>query len=273
MRLETAEYLVSEARKFVAVTDDPPDSVVAIAESTLIPIGEEAPSRTDGDPERTEDAGESAAEHGKERAPQPEHQSGDELTAGESVQEPPAPVSESPALTESPERPARPRGGSSGDVPDTRPPAASVIANEKLPIPSQIEGEPHEMPLDITSADDRLIRRLHGEYGAFVARTTWLLAQAGSDFSNAVHLAAEARRDALRKVSKIDDETGKAKLAMHIQAELDDDPEVKKWASKVQSHERDMEELKALKEIYSGYVTRLSREMSMRNDEFSRGGR
>ena len=129
------------------------------------------------------------------------------------------------------------------------------------------------MPLDITSADDRLIRRLHGEYGAFVARTTWLLAQAGSDLQNAAHLRAEARRDALRKIPKIDDETGKAKLAMHISAEIDDDPQVKKWEAKCQSHERDVEELKALKEIYSGYVTRLSREMSMRNDEFSRGGR
>ena len=264
MKLETAEYFVVEARKFVAATDDPDPNVVAIAESSLIPIGEEAPSRTEGDPERTEDARESVPDHA---APASD--------AGGHMAE--SPVEDGADGEVLPERPAQERGGQADDPYAglaAAPSQPSLAERDRLPAPSQIEGEPTEMPLDVTGADDRLIRKLHGEYGAFVARTTWLLAQASSDLQNAQHLRDEAARDAVRRIPKMDDETGKAKLAMHISAERDEDPEVKKWDARVRSHERDVEELKALKEVYAGYVSRLSREMSMRNDEYGRmGGR
>jgi hypothetical protein len=70
---------------------------------------------------------------------------------------------------------------------------------------------------------------------------------------------------------RVDEETGKAKLRDIIEAEVLEDPEYKKYDLLVREHEKNQGIYKALTEIYSSNVERLSREATMRKDEFDRG--
>jgi hypothetical protein len=135
---------------------------------------------------------------------------------------------------------------------------------ENLPIPAHIEGDATEMPRDFTSVSDKQIRKLSGEYNAFLARTTYLLGCELSDLMNAEHLLEAARAKALREIDT------EKKLAKVIDAEILADEEVAEWTKRVKEHEQRVTVLKALKEIYSGNVERLSREWTMRQNEWEK---
>lgn len=143
---------------------------------------------------------------------------------------------------------------------------------EKLPIPPEIEGDASEMPRDLTGLSDREVRRLHAENNAFLARTTWLVAVTSSDMRNSETMRDHALRQALKRVDPVDPDTGKPKLKGILEAEAHDDGDVQKWEALMNEHEGDLEKFKALKEIYKGNVAALSREASMRSDEFTRSG-
>lgn len=136
--------------------------------------------------------------------------------------------------------------------------------DEKLPIPAHIEGDAEPMPRDLSTVSDKQIRRLSGEFNAFLTRATYLLGVETADLINAQHLLEDARNTALRGL------TVEKKLAKVIDAELAADEKVKEWADRVNEHEKKVTILKSLKEIYSGNVDRLSREWTMRQNEWEK---
>lgn len=149
-------------------------------------------------------------------------------------------------------------------------PLEAFISKENLPIPAEIEGEANIMPRDLTAVDDKHIRLLHGEYGAYLSRSKWLLAVASSDVANATHLRDDAYRVALQSVERVDSETSKAKLASVIEAEAKDDEKYQKLEGELRQHVARQTSFKALCDIYGGNVDRLSREWTMRQDEFGK---
>ncbi len=150
---------------------------------------------------------------------------------------------------------------------------AEAVANdtyrENLPVPPEMEGEAEVLPRDLTKLLDVDVRRLSGEYNAFLARVTWLLAVELSDLANSETMRDAEYRKALVKASRPVAE-GEKKLKDVIEAEANDDPEVQRWANAVARHKGEAIRLRALKDIYSGNIERLSREWTMRTDEYNR---
>lgn len=157
-----------------------------------------------------------------------------------------------------------PQQESSGEPPVTVP-----DRNHGHPVPPAVQGEVMPMPRDLTSLDDRQVRRLMGEYNALFARVTWETAIEGADLTNSEHMMEHSLRVARRKVARVD--VGGRKLnAEDVNDEARMDPEFQQWEHRYLEHDRRFRELRALKDIYEGHLERLSREASIRDQEFKR---
>lgn len=147
--------------------------------------------------------------------------------------------------------------------------AEDVARIDHLPIPKEWQDEPSELPRDFTKITDQDVRRLSSEYNAYFTRALWLLAVERSDLANATHLLDDALRKATLEVDR-KDAAGKAKTVAIIEAEANNDTDVQTYRGNVYIHEDRIIVLKALAEIYSSNIERLSREATMRKDEFER---
>lgn len=146
---------------------------------------------------------------------------------------------------------------------------SSFLRKENLPIPHQIEGDAVPMPRDLSELSDKEVRRLSGEYNAYLARVTYLLGVELSDLASAQYLLDAAHSAAMRNINVMGPDK-KQKLAKVIESEIAIDPEVIKYSGAVNAHQKQVTTLKALKEIYSGNVDRLSREWTMRQNEWEK---
>lgn len=161
---------------------------------------------------------------------------------------------------------------SSGGFSDSDLREPDLVKSENLPEPQHIEGDPDVMPRDLTDCSDKEIRRLSGHYNAYLARTTYLLGLETSDLMNAEHLLEAERARTLRSLDLQDpnSSTKKQKLAKVIEAEILEDSRVEDLTNKVNIHQQRVVILKSLKEIYAGNVDRLSREWTMRQNEWEK---
>jgi hypothetical protein len=144
------------------------------------------------------------------------------------------------------------------------------MAANKLPIPQTIATEDNGLPADLTTLDDRVLRRYHSLYNGFLGRSRWLLGLATGELIRAEHLRDEALRVALLKVNRIDPKTEKPKSVATLDAEAKESADYQMWASAANQHERDVAMRKAVVDIYQGNVAVLSREWTMRTEEFER---
>lgn len=135
---------------------------------------------------------------------------------------------------------------------------------KSLPIPSDIKGDPTAMPIDFSEVGAKELMRLHSVYNGYFARARWMLASATNKLASATHL-----RDAeYRRAYKAAVEGAESKLTqpqLEVIAKADD--EYLKLDERVRIFQEDVTSLKALTEIYSGNVDRLSREWTMKQDE------
>jgi hypothetical protein len=143
----------------------------------------------------------------------------------------------------------------------------SFLEREKLPIPGAIEGDADPMPRDLSETSDKDIRRLSGEYNAFLGRATYLLSFESASLIQAEHLLNAAKSVAIKALPASD----KKRTLKEIDSLILDVPDVKEWTEKVMEHEKKVAVLKGLKEIYSGNVSVLSREWTMRQNEWEKG--
>ena len=141
-----------------------------------------------------------------------------------------------------------------------------------LPVPDDPEGDPTPMPRDLSSTDDRELRRLSGEQNAFLARVTWLLSLAQQDLRNATHLRESEYRKKVLEFKHRADEAGEKMTMSQSEKEAGASSEVMEWDSRIVDHANVVDSYKALREIYKGNLERLSREASMRQDEWLRAG-
>ena len=150
--------------------------------------------------------------------------------------------------------------------------SSQFVPKEKLPVPDEIEGDPKPMPRDLSAISDIEIRRLSGEQNAFLARVTWLLALAQQDVRNAEHLRDAEYRKAL--LSYKQDQVARGEKVTMSEAEkvAASNDDVMAWDSELVAHQNVVDSYKALREIYKGNLDRLSREASMRQDEWLRAG-
>lgn len=152
-------------------------------------------------------------------------------------------------------------------------PAPAEIKAEHLPVPRQIEGDPPEMPFDISDCSDKEIRRLASQFQACLNRAIWQLKQTMDRVLRARQLRESAYRKAYlaEEVAARENGVKPTKEALDLAAK--ESPEYKKLDDEVFDLERQVGDYKALKEIYEGNVSRLSREATLRDDEYKRSGK
>lgn len=157
------------------------------------------------------------------------------------------------------------------DTVDDKGAVAEMMARERFPVPPEIEGDPPEMPRDLTAIGDRACRKLHSEFNAWLARVQYLIGVERSDQAAAEALAERHVNLAYRDIEKTD-EAGKRKSAAALKAEAETDAEAIEWKQRAAAHGAKLTMLYSLRDIYAGNVERLSRDWRMRRDEFDMTG-
>lgn len=145
-----------------------------------------------------------------------------------------------------------------------------VQLDKGLPIPEDLAGEASDLPIDFTEIGDIQLRKLHGEYNAYLARVRWLLAIAVNRLASVTHLRDDAYRLAYKQQYLVSESAGSKATKDVLDAFAKDNEDYKKYDELVRKHQQEVTTFKALIEIYSGNVDRLSREWTMRTDESKR---
>lgn len=162
-----------------------------------------------------------------------------------------------------------------GDVLDTTRESLTrdsfLINGEGIPAPGEVQDDVDPIPVDVTKCSDLEIRKLYSASNAVSARCKWLVSIEDGRLSAAKRTLEGARRRARQAVPK-DRDDGKQRLAADIDADVESDSDVQHWRALVAEHEDNLRNLKALRDIHDGDCDRLSREWTMRSEEFVRAG-
>jgi len=131
-------------------------------------------------------------------------------------------------------------------------------------------GEGTPFPQDLAKMGDTMLRSLASEYTHFLSYTQWRLGVEEADAIVSERMVEKARRSAILSIDRVDPETKKTKLAAHLDAEVGSSPEVLTWEDRLAIHEAGIKLLRAERDIYQGYLDRISREMTARHNEYER---
>lgn len=141
---------------------------------------------------------------------------------------------------------------------------------EDLPIPKPLPEVPYDMPTDLTEIGDKALRRLYSAFNAYSGRARWMLAISQSNLANATHLRDESYRAAYliyHRRAQVEGEKLSQAILENLAKESDD---YKSWEEKVSKHEKEVTNWRALSDIYSKNVEILSREWTMRTEQYER---
>jgi len=141
---------------------------------------------------------------------------------------------------------------------------------EDLPVPQPIPETALDMPVDITDLGDKAVRRLYSAFGSYLGRARWKLATAESSLSNATYLRDAEYRKLYGNISKTLVRNGERATKDLVDSLAKEEDTYKEWDEKVQKHTEQVIHWKALKDIYGGNVERLSREWTMRTEQYER---
>jgi hypothetical protein len=141
---------------------------------------------------------------------------------------------------------------------------------EGFPLPKATPELILDMPTDLTELGDKALRRLHSAFNSYLGRARWRLAITNSNLANASHLKDDTYRRKYKYYASDLMQQGERPTKDLVDSFARDDDEYKEWEDKVLSHEQEAIHWKALVEIYGGNVDRLSREWTMRTEEYER---
>jgi hypothetical protein len=153
---------------------------------------------------------------------------------------------------------------------DTSRPKPEFVS-DKLPIPKDPDFEYTHLPTDFTTLTDIEIRRYSSHNQHFLNRARYLLAQVINHQASALHLRDDVYRKAYIKYNDELEAAGERATKDLINSYATQDEEWKRYDADARKAQADITSLKALVEVYSGNVERLSREWTMRQNEWEKG--
>jgi hypothetical protein len=143
---------------------------------------------------------------------------------------------------------------------------------DNLPIPKEPDFEYTQLPADYTTLTDLEIRKYSSHNQHYLNRAAYLLSSVSNHFDDANYLKDDAYRKAYVRfndeLEAAGERTTKDLIDSYVRTQ---DEEFKKYDKDAKLAKADMVQLKALVEIYKGNVDRLSREWSMRQQEWEKG--
>jgi hypothetical protein len=241
--------------------DDKPEEEPPAAEAGAGDTPDAAASDDDTGGEASVPQGEADSEG--DRTPDREADAGAEAGAGD---EPEAAGKRASADAEAP---ADPVDGEEADLHE------EVIANlerERLHVPPPIEADQPEMPFDLTTVSDSQLRHLHGAFAAYAYRAGYLQQIEEAKARNYKERIRDLEHTLLVNADKTEPQTGKPKTMGLLEAEIASDETIRGWRKRQVRHEEFAASYKSQKESYHKYAEILSRQETMRQNEFERAG-
>ncbi len=246
------------------------DEIISLAEMYLTHAraAEEA-GKADDFIERIVALGESDGYVKPKAEPEPEEEQEEEQAEPEAEPEP----EEKPKRRTRKKKEPEPEPETDPDIHDPDAEALPVITKDNLPLPQQIEGDPPVMPRDISECSDKQIRRLASEFQACLNVAIHLYKRTMDKVLRTKQLRAAAYREAYLLEEAAAREAGLKPTKEALDMAAQQAPAYKKLDDELFELERLAGDYKMLKEIYEGNVSRLSREATIRDDEYKRSGR
>lgn len=147
-----------------------------------------------------------------------------------------------------------------------------TLKRERLHVPPPIEAETPELPFDLTEVPDRELRRLYSNFTALAYRVSYLLMIEEAKARNFKDRSDELYQELLVRAEKVDHDTERPKTLDVLRAEIEQDPNIKKWRRKQRTHESFALAYRHEMQSYYKVLESLSRLASMRQQEFERSG-
>lgn len=196
-------------------------------------------------------------------------------------EEEPEPESEPEAEADEPKPAGRRRGKKDDDEPTSsdaedvdddeyRELIDDVIAQvrkERFVDPVELPEERVEFPFDVRKLSDEQVRFYHGAANGYAARASYILALEERLARACGYKISDLKDEMMLKADKLDSDTNKAKTVTQLDAEIKQDPEVKKWIKRKRRHEELAADAKKRREVYRDHVEVFSRQHTMRQDE------
>lgn len=154
--------------------------------------------------------------------------------------------------------------------PDKEEREAPKVENHNLPIPKDPDFDYTHLPADFTTLTDLEIRRYSSHNQHFLNRARYLWSNIVNHLADANHLKDDAYRKAYRETyEQLEQTIGKPTKDL-VDSYAREDDFVKKYDNDAREAQANATSLKALVEVYSGNVERLSREATMRQHEWEK---
>lgn len=164
--------------------------------------------------------------------------------------------------------PRRSSGGYSES--DLREEDNSEFIFDGLPLPRSIPEAPVEMPTDLTDLGDKAVRRLYSAFNSYHSRARWNLAQSVNQLNSATHLRDEALRNSVLVELRRARTQGEKPSQATLENLGKEDETYKEWSDRVDHHSEEVSNWQALRDIFKSNVDTLSREWTMRTEQYER---
>lgn len=146
------------------------------------------------------------------------------------------------------------------------------IDKENLFVPDPLPEDIIELPFDLTDCTNTEIRKLHGAFNAYSSRAAYVLMIEEQCERACGYIMEEKMAAVINETEKIDPETKKPKTVTALEAEALQDDEVSLWKGRKQEHGSVVIGMRKERDMYDKTVTVLSREWTMRSEEFAQAG-
>ena len=146
------------------------------------------------------------------------------------------------------------------------------LEEDRVHKPSLPDEEVPELPWDWTKMSDADLQRFHGMFSAIAYYKNYVLARE-ERMAIACRMAAdELHNTLLTKLPKYDERDKEKRIAL-IEAEVEDDENVKKWRRRQRKHETFAASHRNERDSIGKLVDALSRHETLRHDEWERSGK
>lgn len=146
------------------------------------------------------------------------------------------------------------------------------VDEEFFSIPAKLPQEIVELPFDLTQESDEAIRRLHSAFTSYFARAAYVAKLEGQLADACKHIGDKKHAEVMASLPRIDEETKKEKNVTLLKAEAENDPTVELWRDRHLSHSMMASNSKKDCDIYEKNISSLSREWTMRHEEYEHTG-
>ena len=146
------------------------------------------------------------------------------------------------------------------------------LAQERVHTPSAPTETVPDVPWDWTKMSDGDLQRFHGVFSAIAYYKGYVLARE-ERIGLACKMAADELHNELMVLLPKQDEHGKEKRVALIEAEVEDDENMRKWRRRQRKHETFAAAHRYERDSISRLVEALSRHATLRHDEWERSGK